>query len=137
MERPGIENNESKIEKEKLKKILIIDDDVNFQKILDLTVKDRGYLLHAYTLEQAEQILGENQDIDIIFLDGCLNNSAELDTVPFVKLAREMGFNKEIIAMSSDDKFNNILLESGCDKKCDKFDMIPEILNIINSGDMK
>ena len=46
--------------KRKIKKILIIDDDVNFQKILDLTVKDRDIYCTPILLNKQSRYWGKS-----------------------------------------------------------------------------
>ncbi|MDD4290580.1 MAG: response regulator [Patescibacteria group bacterium] len=131
-------NIESNLEsQEKLKTIFLIDDNKNLHNILDFSFQKNTNLLHAYTLEEAQKIFCENLDIDLILIDGCLNENGVLDTVPFVKMARQNGFQGIIIAMSSDNEFNTKLVEAGCDKQCDKLNLFDTVLGFVDPEGLK
>lgn len=49
--------------------ILIVDDDIDFQDIIGMALKEKGYIIsHAYNAEEAEYILTKNK-VDLILLD--------------------------------------------------------------------
>ena len=126
-------HNESGVEnQEKLKKILLIEDEEAFYISLNFVFKKKTNFLHASTLDEAKKIFNENPDIDLIMVDGCLNPNGELDTPPFVKMARENGFKGKMIAMSSSEKFNKILIEAGCDESCKKHESLDTILSFVD-----
>ena len=75
----------------------------------------------ATTLEQLYEVFDELfSEIDVIILDGCIPGN-ELNTIDFIRRAREKGFTKPILAASSSPEYRAMMLEAGCDGQSDKF----------------
>ena len=97
-----------------LPRILIIEDDQMTQKLLAFRLKKDAEILQATTLKEAEDVLlwykEEKKDIYIIILDGCIQSGATFNTLPILKLILENGFDGIVIAASSSEENNKIMV---------------------------
>lgn len=100
-------------------KILLVEDDRQLSRSFVDLIKNSINLevVPAYSLEEAKEKI-ENLifEISIIILDACLD-SYEPNSMPLITQAREAGFKGPIIACSSCDYYNDILLENGATHK--------------------
>lgn len=82
-------------------KILLIDDDKNFRKILSIRLKSRYKnceLLEAPNLHMGQQYISENPDLDLIILDQHLPDGTGSEFLA----SQDIGFIP-VLSMSSDD----------------------------------
>ena len=114
------------------KKILIIEDDVDWQEIFRgglnfVSVK----IIQAFSIEDAKKAFDDNNsDLAIIAVDACVPGKNP-NTMNIVKSFRS-SFKGPMIAISSRDDFNNMLMSAGCDHKADKHKLVEKIKQIFN-----
>jgi hypothetical protein len=103
-------------------KLLIVDDDGNhWDRGFIAELETKYDLLYAYRVKGAEGVFKENaSEIAVITMDGCLGST--FDTEPLVEMMRGSGFKGPIIAHSSMDIFNDLLVRAGCSHQVRKND---------------
>ncbi|MBP6884275.1 MAG: hypothetical protein KBC17_00440 [Candidatus Pacebacteria bacterium] len=73
-------------------------------------------VLWGYSLEKAQELFNTNPDIDVIIIDGCVNNFKELDTLPLIEKIRRT-YKGPMIAASRSDTYRKRMVAAGCDKE--------------------
>jgi CheY-like chemotaxis protein len=95
--------------------------------------KDDGFdLVVASNMPEAIKALEDSDTVnsyDIIFLDGDLSGSAELETLPLLEKIKAAGFKKPIIAISA--SHNDKLEAAGATKGIDKTRIVNEVIKIL------
>ena len=115
-----------------MKRVLIIEDDYDWQKIYEVSLSDKVHITTAYTPSEAQKCFEEGQ-FDLIVFDGCVGgNGSTLDTPPLVRKWREAGFTGPMIAASGDPRYRNILMGSGCDYQASKFNVPKKVLELLD-----
>lgn len=112
-----------------MKKVLIIDDDVNWQKVWDMRLRRRVILLPALSINEAEKIFSEHSDIDLIAVDACVPGD-DINTRPLIKKFRET-FNGPIIAISKSSFSRECLVRAGCNYESEKEWLHGNVLRIL------
>ncbi|MGK0367250.1 MAG: DNA-binding NtrC family response regulator [Thermoproteota archaeon] len=102
-------------------KILLIEDDQYFRKVISLKLSKYGQVLEADTIEKAKKLL-TSYKFDVAFIDLNLTDTSNLDGLEVVEICKA----KEIlnIVLTSNDS-KDIILEaykSGCSHYFTKFD---------------
>jgi len=98
-------------------KILVIDDDQATSKYFEGVTKGKIKIISAYTISEGEKKFFEViNEIDFVAVDACIESNHP-DSMDLIKKIVNSGFDRPIIAISSDDSFNNILLSAGATKK--------------------
>lgn len=69
--------------------------------------------------ELCVQFLAHEHEIAAIIIDGCMPGDS-LNTIPFIQLARGLGFIRPIIASSSSPKYREWMLRAGCSHEAPK-----------------
>lgn len=95
------------------KKILVVEDDSSLQNIIYRGLRSYPVVvLQAHSEEEAKKLFAENDDIDLILLDGCLSG----DDPSALYLIPEFQKRPEVIlvAMSSNPSLRQMMLERGC-----------------------
>ena len=110
------------------KKILLVDD----AQIVQMTLKalwagqfgDKVQVISAFSAEEAREQFARHRDIALIVMDGQLKKGSESpDTLELVREFRK-AFSGPMVANSMNDKYNNQLMEAGCDQvSADKFNL--------------
>ncbi len=100
----------------RMKKILIIEDDINHIEKYEAELGGKVELILAETVVDAKRLFDENTDVAAVVVDGCLTDGGEPDTLEVVRHIRRTGFSGPMIANSS--THNKLLREAGCDKSC-------------------
>jgi len=101
-----------------MKKILIVDDDVNWQKVWNMRLGRKITLLPAFSIDEAEKIFAEHGDIDLIAVDACVPGD-DINTKPLVKKFRET-FDGPIVAISKSSFSRECLVKAGCNYESEK-----------------
>ena len=71
-------------------------------------------IISARSLEEGYEFFIKAPHIDIIVMDGCIDNAARLDSLPLIKKIRET-YSGIMIAASSESEYMNQMKEAGCD----------------------
>lgn len=101
-----------------LQKVLIVEDDSFFMRIMAERLSGKAEVLQATTLGVGEQIFDQNPDLALILMDACVPGDRP-NSMPLVQKIRR-SFTGPIIATSSDPRFRKILLQAGCNHEADK-----------------
>lgn len=108
---------------ESLKKILVIDDDLDIGIVIQLLLEYRGY--EVFLVESAEQA-GEiirNSHIDLVILDMLLSGSNGIDYIAGFKSDTSMA-HVPVMMMSAHPDAKKICMQAGADDYISKpFDM--------------
>ena len=115
-----------------MKKILFIEDDENWQTNYKDIFEDTATILQATTLKDAEELFLKHPDVDIIVVDGCLNENDVLDTLPLIKKIRET-YKGPMIAASGHEEFRHKMVLAGCNKQREKYDVIDLIREMLDN----
>lgn len=84
----------------------------------------------ATTLEQLDEVFDKFFiNVDVVILDGCMPGDT-LNTIDFIRHARERGFTKPIIAASSSFEYRMAMIQAGCDYETEK-ESAPELASWI------
>jgi DNA-binding response OmpR family regulator len=114
------------------KRILIIDDDPVFEKLMEMTLARQGYrVFHARQGKEAMNILG-GQCVDLIVLDLMM---PEMDGLAFLKWLRgEAGLKTPVLVQTSmvTDVAAGEAINAGATELLYKPAKVPDLLAIIN-----
>lgn len=103
------------------KTVLIIDDDHVTQ---ELYRKDFRYcpevtIIPAYTLADGYRLFSDTLIIDMIVVDGCVDNVNKLDSLQLIRYIRSL-HTGDIIAASGSDLNRAEMVKAGCSHQCGK-----------------
>ena len=105
--------------------ILIVEDNLgavrSIAKSLELHLNiEMGQILVASRISRAKELFARyKQNIVAVLMDGSVDTLEVLDTLPLSLGFREQGFDRPIVAMSSDSDFRSIMIASGgCSHNC-------------------
>ncbi len=98
-------------------KILVVEDKTSIYESYQDSLPELE-IIWADTIAQAMQLFTDHSDFAAIVLDACVPGSIP-NTMGLAHHFRKT-FNGPIIAASSDDKYNDRLMQSGCDYKSPK-----------------
>ncbi len=99
-----------------MKKVLIIEDSEAYQQDFAASLSDRVHLLQAFSVAQGIQLFDQNQDVDAIFCDGCLD-SGGFDALPVVEHIRR-NWGGTLISISSSPSLRRAMVAAGCTNQC-------------------
>ena len=114
-------------------KILIIEDSETLQdgwKESLLRVTPLIEVIQAFSIKEAEKAFSDNSDLSAIAVDACVPG-AYPNTMELVKKIRK-SFLGHMIALSSSDIFNEMILEAGCNHKTTKQKLVNKIKDIFD-----
>lgn len=102
-------------------KVLIADDLTWVIQDWESTLSEYGIeVVKATTIrELCEVFLAHEHEIEAIILDGCMPGDSP-NTIPFVHIAREIGFDKPIIAASGLERYRDWMVRAGCSHQAPK-----------------
>ena len=125
------------------KKVLIIEDDaewIHFFKTQfneDPRFKD-VMMLQASSLAQARHLFLENPDVAIITVDGILEGTEIKDSAKFVEYIRyRTDYRGPLVAGSSGEDFNEILVLAGCTHFYHKTKLLNGIAGLLEEQENK
>jgi len=108
--------------------VLIVEDDESLIEVYHLCLEEFVRLIVARTVKEAEKVFSEYEFAAVV-VDGHVKGPEPIT----VRLVRQMRYAKpglKIIANSSDDQLQGLLLEAGCSESCRKY-ALPERLQSI------
>ena len=112
-------------------KILIIDDDRKRQEewewLLELFPVQ---IIQAFSIDEAEKIFNDTRNLDGIVVDACVPGHKP-NTMEIVRNFRR-SFSGPLIAISSIEIFNYMLISAGCNHKSEKDKLVEKIKQIFN-----
>ncbi|MFA6338715.1 MAG: hypothetical protein WCW87_01485 [Candidatus Paceibacterota bacterium] len=115
-----------------MKKVLVVEDQKWFHDALHHWFDGDLKIVSALSIKEAEKQFASNPDIDVILMDGCVPGN-EFNTRALVLKFRET-FNGPMIAISSIEEYQDLLVEAGCSHKSEKgvktFKLLGEILGL-------
>lgn len=112
-------------------KILIVEDDQDWQQAYRRALGDRWTLLSALTLNEGKELFLGNPDIALIVVDACIQKD-EPNAMGWVKEIRlRGGFSGPMIAASRSEYFRELLLNAGCDHQAEKFQVANKIRELL------
>ncbi len=115
-----------------MKKVLIVEDDIQTQNLLQKLLSGTVHIFSAFTIEEAEEFFKNNPDIDIVTMDGCVPGE-NINTIPLIQLMRR-SFKGPMVACSGNSDYQSILLDSGCNLKSEKKDLPKTILGLLDGS---
>jgi DNA-binding response OmpR family regulator len=111
-------------------KILIVeDDDVNFTNI-EYYLRSKAEVLQAETLDKGESLFQNNPDIDLIIMDACIPGDSP-NAMPLVKKIVDSGYDKPIIACSSESEYTKQLVAAGATHSANKGEVAQMALKLL------
>ena len=102
----------------KIKKVLLVEDNEDWNRIIKRGLGDKVQILSAYTIKEAEKIFEENSGIAIVIMDACVPGDTP-NTQPLVQKIRQT-FKGPMIAMSSMPMFRRKIVLAGCDHEVEE-----------------
>ena len=111
------------------KKVLIVDDSIQWQKIWGEMLGGKIEVISAYSIKEARGKFADNPDVDAIVMDACVPGD-EPTTPPLVIEFRKT-YKGPIVAISSLPEYQKILMHVGCDHSADKNTMPEYLLNFL------
>ena len=115
-------------------KMLLIEDNIDKQKMFIDALQDKAIIACATTEEQAREIFDQTQNIALIAVDACLVRD-EPDTLGLVAYLRSK-YTGPIIAISSNTDYNQKLMEAGCSHQ-EKKDNAPSLIATLLEEDLQ
>lgn len=110
---------------QRLPKVLIVEDDNDYQGMYSSELGEKVHLLQAFTINEAEEMFAENSDIALVVMDACVASEWP-NTQELVRLIRA-SFKVPMIAASSDWDYRQELKRCGCDHDARK-DKVPAMV---------
>lgn len=116
------------------KKILIVEDEREFQDILKIFFERDGLdIYQAFDLVKAEEIFQlESENLKLVVMDGFLNKQSSENLVRKIHISNP---NLPIIAFSGDENMQKKLVAAGCSHrvqlKADSLELIKIVRNIL------
>lgn len=108
--------------------MLLIEDNIDKQKMFIDALQDKAIIACATTEEQAREIFNQAKDLTLIAIDACLVRD-EPDTLGLVAYLRSK-FTGPIVAISSNTNFNQKLIKAGCSHQ-EKKDNAPSLIAML------
>jgi DNA-binding response OmpR family regulator len=112
-----------------MKKVLIVEDDPNWQRRWAEKLNSKVQIISAYTVETAKKIFARTPDIDAIIMDACVPGSVPTTLNLTVQFRRT--FKGPIITASSDETYRQELMEAGCDHESPKEKVVSKVLSLL------
>jgi CheY-like chemotaxis protein len=117
-----------------LKKVLIVEDNANFQSRWAHELKGKILTIKALDVSSARRLFAEHPDVDAIAIDACVPGNHP-NTHALVREIRST-FHGPMIAISGSARYRIDLLSAGCTYACRKDALshkLKEILNLNSS----
>jgi len=113
-----------------MKKVLVVNDSELIQDMVRMAMGELCAILRATSLQMGRELYDQNQDVDLVVMDGCVDSSS-LDSIPLVEEIRKT-YKGPILAASSSFLCNEELVLAGCDCEIKNTrDLIPKIKLIL------
>jgi len=118
----------------KVLKVLVVEDEKFWHSIWRRQIAfsskngNEVVLISAFTIKEAEEQFAANQDLAAIAMDACVPGRA-LTTPPLVRKFRET-FDGPMIAISSSDDYQQVLVRAGCSHCSPKGDLVRKLFEI-------
>lgn len=98
-----------------MKIFIVEDDDSDFGVMKWVLSKDNPEIVRAKSPEETRRLFQENHtNIDMIIMDGCLGSMHDKpDTLELVNEIRKSGYEGPIIAASSYEPYNDLIMKAG------------------------
>lgn len=118
------------------RRVLVIDDDTEFQRALGPLLAEDGIVLVSARTEAEAQERFRDADgaFGAIALDGNLTGNGQLDTLDLLTHLRA-AFGGTIVAISSDSLWRLAMVEQGCDRECKKGELPGLLTEILGAHD--
>lgn len=113
-----------------MKKVLIVEDDFGLQASWKRDLESSVILFAADSINAAEKLFTENQDIDLVVMDACVPGDSPT-TIPLIHKIRET-YKGPMIATSSISAYRKMLMEAGCNIECIKQDVVKKVLEVLS-----
>ncbi|MEI7452383.1 MAG: response regulator [Candidatus Falkowbacteria bacterium] len=99
-------------------RILVIEDEFTNQYLFELNLKDSGIEdIKAFNLREGKELFDKfDGDFDFVLVDACLE-SKQPDSMELIAYIKDSGFAGEIVAISSNDDRNDLLIAAGATLK--------------------
>ena len=113
------------------KRMLVVNDDEGIQVLLARLFGEKLDIFSAFTLEQGKKLFGKNPTVDLVVMDGCVDNQQhELDSIELTREIRAT-YQGPMLACSSFPDYNNQLMKAGCDYNVGDLGLIGSIKKIL------
>jgi DNA-binding response OmpR family regulator len=113
---------------EALPKVLIVEDEWDWQDQFAEALRGQAEIIPAFTLDEGRQKFRANYDaIKLIVMDACVPGDWPT-TPPLIREFREAGFKGPMVAASGDSYYRQMLIEAGCDLNSGGKPFVPKIV---------
>lgn len=110
-----------------MKKVLIIEDDTDWQKNYAIELEGKVELIAAINLQEALTAFQENSPFDLIVLDACLESDDDIDTLPLLGKIRQ-SYHGPIITSSRSRRFRQNHINGGCSHEAKSKGGVPRLV---------
>jgi len=111
-------------------KVLIIEDQKRAHLEYEYGLRNLVQILSAFTIEEGRKIYKENPDLWLIVMDACVPGG-DPNTLDLTREIRKSFIGRPMIAASMSEKFQDLLIEAGCDHKADKSQVVDKIKELL------
>jgi hypothetical protein len=114
-----------------MRKILIVDDDSGGSIInnIQMNYDNKKFIfIVATSLRLGWRAYQDNKDVDLIIMDACVDSEYNPDSMSLIVRIIDDGFKNDIIAASSLDEYNKMLMSAGATKAIKKNDFYSKLL---------
>lgn len=120
---------------EKKKRILVIEDYGNVQKMFKDNLSPYAEVVQAFTLKEGEEKFSDGK-FDYIFVDAGLGTIQENQVQGTTELVIKMRktFSGPMIAISCNDVYNELLRSSGCDQAVYKGNSLSYAIRLLENA---
>ena len=107
------------------RKVLLVDYNRHVSFFLDRELKKtlnsniKITVLAAVTIKDAERLFSENPYPAVIFIDSCIDNGEQPDSIHLIKKIKRT-YAGPMVAIANKPDHKKLLMEAGCNRVCDK-----------------
>jgi CheY-like chemotaxis protein len=110
---------------EALKKVLIVEDNKNYQRTYESALNGRVHMLAALSISEAQELFAANPGINAIVMDACVPGDTPTTLI-------RKTFVGPMIAASSDRDYRQELVHPGCDHEVPKGHVPAKLIEVLS-----
>jgi DNA-binding NtrC family response regulator len=109
--------------------VLVVEDDAQMVYLYEAALAANGFrVLHATSLEQAEEIIEGQEELDAVIIDGNVIGGKTTKLVENIKRRYE---NVKVVAATNDDVLRRELILAGADSHAEKHEAPDHLITIL------
>lgn len=114
--------------------LLLVEDYSGYDELFKISLEEAGInieVLSAKTIEEADRLFNQYaKNIEIIIMDACVPGKTP-NTMNLIKEILKSGFTGPIVASSSNEEYNEVLVSAGATHSAEKDKAIKFTINLL------